>query len=108
MRGTPELLIILIVYFGGSVTLTRLAKSTGMSVGFVEIPALAAGVFALSLVFGGYAAEVLRAAPSSPFRKGRSKRRKPSASRGGTPSRRYVCRRSGASPCPASATTGFR
>jgi His/Glu/Gln/Arg/opine family amino acid ABC transporter permease subunit len=62
MRGTPELLIILIIYFGGSVTLTGLAKSIGLATSFVEIPAFAAGVFALSLVFGGYAAEVLRGA----------------------------------------------
>mgnify|MGYP000987488270 CR=1 FL=1 len=62
VRGTPELLIILIVYFGGAVSLTRLAKAVDPGAGFVEIPALAAGVFALSLVFGGFAAEVLRGA----------------------------------------------
>lgn len=62
MRGTPELLIILIVYFGGSVALTGVSKSLNPAAGFVEIPAFAAGVFALSLVFGGYAAEVLRGA----------------------------------------------
>ena len=62
MRGTPELLIILIVYFGGSVALGGLSKAMNSAGGFVEIPAFAAGVFALSLVFGGYAAEVLRGA----------------------------------------------
>lgn len=62
VRGTPELLIILIVYFGGTVALTRLMKAYDASAGYVEVPALLAGVFALSLVFGGYAAEVLRGA----------------------------------------------
>lgn len=62
VRGTPELLIILIVYFGGAVTMTRLVRTLEPGAGFVELPALGAGVFALSLVFGGYAAEVLRGA----------------------------------------------
>lgn len=62
IRGTPELLIILIVYFGGTVTLTKLIKLISPTTDYVEVPALAAGVFALSLVFGGYAAEVFRGA----------------------------------------------
>lgn len=62
MRGTPELLVILIVYFGGTVALTRALNIFVESKGFVEVPPLQAGVFALSLVFGGYAAEVIRGA----------------------------------------------
>lgn len=62
VRGTPELLIILIVYFGGTVALTALMKAIRPDATYVEIPALPAGVFALSLVFGGYASEVLRGA----------------------------------------------
>ncbi|WP_027229598.1 ABC transporter permease subunit [Phyllobacterium sp. UNC302MFCol5.2] len=62
VRGTPELLVILIVYFGGTVALTGFAKMINPSTRYFEIPAMPAGVFALSLVFGGYAAEVLRGA----------------------------------------------
>lgn len=62
VRGTPELLIILIVYFGGTVALTGLVKFINPHAGYFEVPAMLAGVFALSLVFGGYAAEVLRGA----------------------------------------------
>jgi His/Glu/Gln/Arg/opine family amino acid ABC transporter permease subunit len=62
VRGTPELLIILIAYFGGTVALTGLAKMLNPDIRYVEVPALPAGVFALSLVFGGYAAEALRGA----------------------------------------------
>ncbi|MDF8356341.1 ABC transporter permease [Ensifer adhaerens] len=62
MRGTPELLVILIVYFGGTVALTKAVNLFVADFGFVEVPPLQAGVFALSLVFGGYAAEVLRGA----------------------------------------------
>jgi len=62
VRGTPELLIILIAYFGGTVALTGLARMIDPGIRYLEVPALPAGVFALSLVFGGYAAEALRGA----------------------------------------------
>ncbi|MDE3823670.1 ABC transporter permease [Sinorhizobium meliloti] len=56
VRGVPELLIILILYFGGTVALTALFGK------YVEVDAIAAGVFALTVVFGAYAAEVFRGA----------------------------------------------
>lgn len=56
IRGVPELLIILILYFGGTVALTALVGR------YVEVDAFAAGVFALTIVFGAYATEVFRAA----------------------------------------------
>jgi His/Glu/Gln/Arg/opine family amino acid ABC transporter permease subunit len=62
IRGTPELLIILIVYFGGTVALTAFARKIVPDAGYVEVPSIAAGVFALSLIFGGYAAETIRGA----------------------------------------------
>ncbi|WP_276862179.1 ABC transporter permease [Haematobacter missouriensis] len=62
MRGTPELLIILIVYFGSTTALTRAATVWMGERTYLEIPAFAAGTLALSLVFGGYAAEIIRGA----------------------------------------------
>lgn len=59
IRGIPELLIIFMVYFGGTVTLTALNEHL-FGGGYVEISSLVAGVFALSLVFGAYAAENIR------------------------------------------------
>lgn len=56
IRGVPELLIILILYFGGTVALTSLFGR------YVEVDAYAAGVFSLTIVFGAYATEVFRAA----------------------------------------------
>ena len=56
VRGIPELLILLILYFGGTVALTAVFGR------YVEVNAFAAGVFALTIVFGAYATEVLRAA----------------------------------------------
>jgi His/Glu/Gln/Arg/opine family amino acid ABC transporter permease subunit len=61
IRGVPELLVLLLLYFGGTVALTRLSERWGDG-GYVEVNAFAAGVLALSLVFGAYAAEVFRGA----------------------------------------------
>lgn len=59
IRGVPELLVILILYFGGTVALSALFGR------YVEVDAFAAGVFALTIVFGAYAAEVFRSAIQS-------------------------------------------
>ena len=56
IRGIPELIIILLLYFGGTVTLTALAGH------YVEVNGFGAGVFALSIVFGAYATEIFRGA----------------------------------------------
>ncbi|WP_341487099.1 ABC transporter permease subunit [Pararhizobium sp. A13] len=56
VRGIPELLIILVFYFGGTAAISAVVGS------YVEIDALAAGVIALTIVFGGYSAEVFRGA----------------------------------------------
>lgn len=59
VRGLPELLVILVVYFGGTAAITAL---TGR---YVEISAFAAGVAALTIVFGAYCAEIFRGAIQS-------------------------------------------
>lgn len=59
VRGVPELLIILILYFGGTAALSALFGH------FAEVDAFSAGVFALTIVFGAYATEVFRAAIQS-------------------------------------------
>lgn len=56
IRGVPELLIILILYFGGTVAMSAAFGR------YVEVDAFAAGVFSLTIVFGAYATEVFRAA----------------------------------------------
>ncbi|TCM50674.1 amino acid ABC transporter membrane protein 1 (PAAT family) [Rhizobium sp. PP-F2F-G48] len=55
VRGVPELLIILMLYFGGGVAVTALFGQ------HAELNAFAAGVLALTVVFGAYATEVFRA-----------------------------------------------
>lgn len=61
IRGVPELLIIFLVYFGGSFLLQWVARRFG-SDAYLEVNAFWAGVLALSLVFGAFAAEVFRGA----------------------------------------------
>ncbi|MDE0035124.1 MAG: ABC transporter permease subunit [Deltaproteobacteria bacterium] len=61
VRGVPELLVVLIVYFGASAAIGRVATLFGVT-GFFELNPFLAGVTALSLTFGAYATEVLRGA----------------------------------------------
>ncbi|MBB5577098.1 octopine/nopaline transport system permease protein [Rhizobium paranaense] len=56
IRGVPELLIILLMYFGGTAFLSMIVGR------YIEINAFAAGVTALTIVFGAYAAEIFRGA----------------------------------------------
>lgn len=53
LRGIPEFLILLVIYFGGSQLLAPLG---------IEVGPFAAGLTALSVVFGAYASETFRAA----------------------------------------------
>ncbi len=59
VRGVPELVIILLIYFGGT------AFATGLAGRYVEVNAFTAGVIALTVVFSGYATEVFRGAIAS-------------------------------------------
>jgi octopine/nopaline transport system permease protein len=56
VRGVPELLIILLVYFGGTTLASRVAGR------YVEVNAFTAGIVALTVVFSGYATDVFRGA----------------------------------------------
>lgn len=56
IRGLPELLVIFLVFYGGTVLLT------GLTGGYVEVSALVAGIAALSFVSGAYLTEILRGA----------------------------------------------
>jgi polar amino acid transport system permease protein len=61
-RGTPELLVVLILYFGSAMTLTWLAQMVNPAVKFVDIPPFWAGALAISLIVGAYATETFRGA----------------------------------------------
>lgn len=61
MRGLPEFLVVMIIYFGSSGVLTAVAGWFGHDA-FVELSPYIAGVIALGVAFGAYATEVFRGA----------------------------------------------
>lgn len=61
LRGVPDLLVIYLLYFGGSTLLSRVAAMFGSS-GFVSAPTFATGALAIGCVSGAYQSEVLRGA----------------------------------------------
>lgn len=56
LRGLPEIVVVLLIYFGSS---ELIEKITGV---YVEFSAFSCGVFALSLIFAAYASQSLRGA----------------------------------------------
>ncbi|UIK01737.1 ABC transporter permease subunit (plasmid) [Rhizobium leguminosarum] len=60
-RGVPEILVVYLFYFGGSVVLTRAMNSGGFA-GFYSLPAFAIGVIAVGVVSGAYQTEAYRSA----------------------------------------------
>lgn len=56
IRGLPELLVIFLIFYGGTVLLTELAGR------YVEVNAITAGIVALSFVSAAYLTEILRGA----------------------------------------------
>jgi polar amino acid transport system permease protein len=61
IRGIPELLTVLIIYYGATTVLMSIASQFGYEE-YIEIGPFAAGVTALGLTFGAYATEVFRGA----------------------------------------------
>jgi len=56
VRGVPDLIVIYLIYFGSTVALTKLTGT------YIDVNGFAAGVFALSLIFGAYAGDIFRGA----------------------------------------------
>lgn len=56
VRGVPELLVILLIFFGGTIAISAVFGR------YVEINAFLAGVAALTVVSGAYMAEIFRGA----------------------------------------------
>lgn len=60
-QGVPELLIIYLIYFGGSAAVTWVGKAIGHD-GFLGLPSFLSGALAVGVICGAYQAEVFRAA----------------------------------------------
>ena len=61
-RGTPEILVLLLIYFGAAIALTSIAQLFNPDIAFVDIPPFWAGSFAIALIVGSYATETFRGA----------------------------------------------
>ena len=61
VRGVPELLVIYLIFFGGSSAMMKIAKVFGYD-GYIELNAFSISVVAIGLISATYSTEVLRAA----------------------------------------------
>ena len=61
IRGIPELLVIYLIFFGGSAAVMKLAKVFGYE-GYIELNAFTISVIAIGIISATYSTEVLRAA----------------------------------------------
>lgn len=61
-RGTPEILVILLLYFGSAITITAIAQMFNPEIKFLDVPPVWAGTIAIGLIVGSYATETFRGA----------------------------------------------
>ena len=61
VRGVPELLVIYLIFFGGSAAVMKIAKVFGYE-GYIELNAFTISVIAIGIISATYSTEVLRAA----------------------------------------------
>ena len=60
VRGVPELLIIYLIFFGGSALVMKIAKAFGYF-GYIELNAFIISVIAIGIISATYSTEVIRA-----------------------------------------------
>ena len=60
IRGLPELVLMLLIFYGGQIAINRLADARGW--GYIEIQPFVAGVLTIGFIFGAYLTETFRGA----------------------------------------------
>ena len=60
IRGMPELVLMLLIFYGGQIAINRLSESQGW--GYIDIPPFGAGVATIGFIFGAYLTETFRGA----------------------------------------------
>ena len=60
IRGLPELVLMLVIFYGGQILLNSVAESQGW--GYIDVPPFAAGVLTIGFIFGAYLTETFRGA----------------------------------------------
>ena len=63
-RGVPELLVIYLLFFGGSGAVMFVAKMFGYN-GYIEVNAFLTGAISIGIISGAYSTEVFRGAIQS-------------------------------------------
>lgn len=61
VRGVPDLVLMLLLFFGGQMVLNRIGALTGLW-RHIELDAFTAGVLAIGFIFGSYMTETFRGA----------------------------------------------
>ncbi len=61
-RGVPEILVLLLLYFGAAIALTNIAQIFNPDIKFLDIPPFWVGSFGIGLIVGSYATETFRGA----------------------------------------------
>ena len=61
VRGVPDLVLMLLVFYGGQVAVNRIAPLLGVDE-FVDVDPFAAGVVTIGFIFGAYLTETFRGA----------------------------------------------
>lgn len=60
IRGVPELVLMLAVFYGGQILLNQLAERQGWA--YIDVPPFAAGTLTIGFIFGAYLTETFRGA----------------------------------------------
>ena len=60
IRGLPELVLMLFIFYGGQILLNEVVESQGW--GYIDVPPFAAGVLTIGFIFGAYLTETFRGA----------------------------------------------
>jgi arginine/ornithine transport system permease protein len=60
IRGIPELVLMLAIFYGGQILVNRLAEAQGWD--YIDVPPFAAGVLTIGFIFGAYLTETFRGA----------------------------------------------
>jgi His/Glu/Gln/Arg/opine family amino acid ABC transporter permease subunit len=60
IRGLPDLVLMLLIFYGGQIALNQVAEKYGW--GYIDVPPFAAGVLTIGFIFGAYLTETFRGA----------------------------------------------
>lgn len=60
IRGLPELVLMLFIFYGGQIALNQVAEAQGW--GYIDVPPFVAGTLTIGFIFGAYLTETFRGA----------------------------------------------